>query len=315
MPLNLNHLAVFQAVAEAGSVSVGAEKLLVSQPAVSKQIKELERAIQTQLFERHARGVRLTDAGTVLADYARRIFGLAAEAEQALNDLSALRRGTLAIGAGTTVGVYLLPRALVHFRRRFPGIQLHLEIGVAATLRRRLEENALDLVLTEGVVESPEVESALFAEDELVAIAPPGHPLAARKSVPLDVLCREPFLTRETGSESKSLVERVLAQRGLSITPVLSLDSTEAIKQGVAAGLGVAIVSRLAVKREIAGKQIAEIRIKGVKLRRPIYHLRPRGRRQSKAAEAFLCIVRHELRGTLEKIMKKNRMLKDAGGA
>src|SRR6185295_2939986 len=120
MPLNLNHLVVFHAVAEAGTVTTAAERPMVSQPAVSKQVKELERALQARLFDRHAKGVRLTDAGATLADYARRIFALADEAGAAMNDLSALRRGSVAVGASPMLGTYLLPRALVYFRQRFP---------------------------------------------------------------------------------------------------------------------------------------------------------------------------------------------------
>src|SRR5688500_6925781 len=134
--LNLNHLMIFHAVAESGSVSLGAERLLVSQPAVSKQLKQLEAALKTSLFDRHPRGVRLTDAGRSLAEYATRIFTLCQQAEEAVNDVSALRRGHLRLGASTTIGVYLLPQVLVHFRRRFPGVRLELVLENAAVLLR-----------------------------------------------------------------------------------------------------------------------------------------------------------------------------------
>src|SRR5262245_31457617 len=128
MSLSFTELRAFHAVAEAGSVGGGAETLMVSQPAVSKQIKQLERALGTVVFERTARGVRLTDAGALLATYTRRIFALAAEAEQAIEDLGGLRRGKLVVGASPMLGTYFLPAVLVRFRRRFQAIELSLEI-------------------------------------------------------------------------------------------------------------------------------------------------------------------------------------------
>src|SRR4051794_885109 len=135
--LNLHHLSVFHAVASTGSVSRGAERLEISQPAVSKQLRELERSLRTALFDRHPKGVRLTTAGEALADYARRIFALSDEAERAMADVAGLRRGRLAVGAGPTAGAYLLPRVLVEFRRRFPDVALHAETEGPDVLRQR----------------------------------------------------------------------------------------------------------------------------------------------------------------------------------
>src|SRR5206468_2202239 len=141
---------------------------MVSQPAVSKQLKTLERAAGARLFDRHPKGVRLTGAGEVLADYARRIFGLADEAETALADLQSLRRGQLNIGAGTTIGVYFLPELLVRYRQRFPGIQLGLEIEGSAILQRQLLDGTIEFGLTEVPIRRPEVEATVFMHDELV---------------------------------------------------------------------------------------------------------------------------------------------------
>jgi DNA-binding transcriptional LysR family regulator len=243
--------------------------------------------------------VRLTDAGEVLAGYARRIFSLASEAETALADLSSLRRGRLALGASPTIGVYLLPPVLVHFRRRFPGVDLRLEIENADVLRRRLEEGSVELGLTEVAVESPDLESTAFMTDEFVAIGPPGHPLARKRSVSPAAFCREPFVVRQSPSPAGSLVERSMAAAGLAVQPVLSLSSTEAVKQAVAAGLGVAWVSKLTAGPDLAAGRVVEIKVTGLAIRRPLYQLRPGGRRQSKALVAFLCLLKHGVRGTL----------------
>src|SRR5688572_28144701 len=150
MALNLHHLALFLAVAEERSVSRGSERLLVSQPAVSKQLKQLERALGAPLFDRTPRGVRATQAGQLLSGYARRIFGLADEAEQALAELRGLRRGFLSVAAGTTIGVYLLPEVFVRFRQSHPGVRIDLEIEGSERVQQRLLEGAVELGLTEG---------------------------------------------------------------------------------------------------------------------------------------------------------------------
>jgi DNA-binding transcriptional LysR family regulator len=299
MSLNLNHLAAFHAVAEAGSVTLGARRLMVSQPAVSKQVKELERALGARLFDRHAGGVRLTNSGRLLAGYAGRIFALAAVAEAAVADLSAMRRGSLAVGASPSLGTYLLPRALVYFRQRFPGVRVAVEIEPSHVLRARLNDGALDLGITQAEAHWPEVDAQPLAEDELVAIAAPGHPLAKRRRVTPEMLCAQPFVVRETGSQTRSLVERALAAKGYAVRPALALASTEAVKQAVAAGLGVAMVSRLVIGPDVADGRLVRLRLHGLTVRRPIHLLRPRGRTEGKAAHAFACVLKHAARGTL----------------
>src|SRR5437773_848160 len=129
MSLPIELLRVVHAIASKGSITLAAEMLEVSQPAVSKQLRQLEKRAGVQLVERRGRGVALTREGELVADYAGRMFALLAEAESALGDLQGLRRGHLAIGAGTTVGVYALPEAIVRFRQRFPGVELRTEVG------------------------------------------------------------------------------------------------------------------------------------------------------------------------------------------
>src|SRR5687767_133245 len=159
MPLSFSQLAAFRAVADAGSVGRGAEKLFVSQPAVSKHIRQLERALGVTLFDRTPKGVRLTPAGELLADYARRIFMLAEEAEQAVADLRGLRRGRLAIAASPTLGVYFLPEPLVHFRRTFPNVTVNVEVENSPVLQRRLLDGDVELGFSEVEPRRPEIES------------------------------------------------------------------------------------------------------------------------------------------------------------
>jgi DNA-binding transcriptional LysR family regulator len=291
MPISFSQLAAFRAVADAGSVGRGAEKLLVSQPAVSKHIRQLERQLGVTLFDRTPRGVRATAAGEMLADYARRIFALVDEAEQAVADLRGLRRGKLAIAASPTLGVYFLPELLVRFRRRFQNVALSVEVENSRVLQRRLLDGDVELGFSEVQPPQREIESHVFMHDKLIAVASPRHAMAKKRGIALAALCREPFVVRETGSTTKSMVERALTARGLSITPVMSLGSTEAIKHAVAGGIGVAIIARLAAAPDLATRRLVQLNVKDLALRRPLYRLNLRGRRQSAAAGAFLELV------------------------
>jgi DNA-binding transcriptional LysR family regulator len=210
------------AVAEQASVSKAADQLMVSQPAVSKQLRELERELGTPLFDRLPRGVRPTEAGVILADYAKRIFALAAEAEQRLAELRGLERGELRIGSSTTIAVYLLPPVFVAFRKAYPGVKLTVDIANTHDIQDRMAEGKIDVALTEGDADEADFEVSPFMTDELICIAAPDHPLASKKGVSAEVLCREPFIVREAGSGTRAIVEHALVARGLSVTPVMA---------------------------------------------------------------------------------------------
>ena len=289
--MNRNHLALFHAVAHAGSISRGAIAARVSQPAVSKQIAELEDALGVQLLERLPRGCRLTGAGIVLADYARRWLALETDAARAIEELRGLKRGRLAVGASLTIGGYLLPAVIAEFHRRFPDVELLFDIANTERIQQRLTEGSVELGLTEGPIESDELESTVFFQDELVVIAPAGHPLLKKARVSVRDICKEPLILREEGSGTRAVVDRALRRKGVKIKPLLSLASPEAIKNAVAAGLGLAIVSRLIVGLEIQAGSIKIIPVADLKIPRPLHLQRIRGRPQSPAALKFLEVL------------------------
>src|SRR6516225_6481780 len=271
MSMNLNHLAVFHAAAQAGSMTRGAERLDISQPAVSKQVRELEKALGVHLFDRIGRRVQLSQAGVTLADHARRLFALAQEAEEAMADVRAVRRGKLVIGASTTIGTYLLPGVVAEFWRRHPGVELLVEIENTEQVHRRLTGHELDLGLTEGLVEEAELEAEVFHRDELVLIAAPGHRLAGQRQVALSAVREEPFILREPGSGTRAVEERALARLKLPLRAAMALGSTEAVKRVVAEGVGLAIVSRLAVQAEYAAGTLAILPVAGFRIERPLH--------------------------------------------
>jgi DNA-binding transcriptional LysR family regulator len=227
---------------------------------------------------------------------------LAAEAEAAVGDVGSLRRGTLRVGASPTIGTYLLPNVLVHFRRRFPGIRTEIEVGSARLLRQRLEEGEVDFALAGEPIVSPHLESRTFATDALVAIAHPRNPLARRRRVTASMLLAEPLIVVEPDALARGVLERLAQRNGHSVSPALMLDSTEAVKRAVAAGLGVAIVSRLAIETELAAKTLRVLTSPKLSGGRPLYHVWRAAGGESKAATAFLCILKHAIRGSLPKL-------------
>ncbi len=289
--MNISHLAIFHAAAEESSMSRAAERLFISQPAVSKQIGELEAALGVSLFDRLPRGLRLSAAGEALAGHARRLFAVEAEAEQAISEIKGLVQGKLTIGASLTVGGYLLPKLLGAYHKQYPGITLQLEIANTQIVQQKLRENALDFGLTEGFADDPALDAEIFAEDTLTAIVPPGHPLLGEPSVTAARFCAEPLLLREPGSGTREVVERALLHREIIVRPALSLGSTEAIKQGVMAGLGVAIVSRLALETELTLGLLYPLPLSDLAIVRPLHLARLRGKSNSAAAQAFLRLL------------------------
>ncbi len=289
--MNRNHLALFHAVARAGGISRGAEQARVSQPAVSKQIKELEGALKVPLLERLPRGTRLTQAGCILAGYAERLAALEQEAARAIEEYRGLKRGRLAIGASTTIGAYLLPQVLGQFHQKHPQIELQLEIANTQDIQKLLRSGAVEIGLTEGIGEADGLDAEVFHQDSLVAIAPPRHPLVKKRRVSARELCREPFVLREQGSGTRAVTERALARRGLSLKPVLSLFSTEAVKRAVIAGLGIAIVSRLTIGLELQLGLLAILPVKDITIHRPLHLQKLQGKTPSPAVAQFLSLL------------------------
>ncbi len=292
--MNDTRLTAFAAVAESGGFTKGAEKLLVSQPAVSLQVAELESSLGVKLFDRLPRGIRLTTAGELLLGYAQRISRLHRDAEQSVRDLLGLQSGRLTIGASLTIGSYLMPKVICEFYRAHPAIEISMEIANTHEIQIRLAEGKLDLGFTEGLIESDRLESAVFATDELVAVAPPKHPLVGKRRVTAKHVCAEPLILREPGSGTRAVVERALRSRGLSVRPTLSLGSAEAVKSAVLSGIGLAIMSRLAVARELAEGSLVMIPMTDLQIRRDLHRLWLRGSEPSPAAGKFVSLMQRD---------------------
>jgi DNA-binding transcriptional LysR family regulator len=290
MALNLQALRVFAAVVDHAGFSRAAAALHLSQPAVSKAVSGLERDVGMPLLERGmrgGRGVSLTEAGALLHERARELFAVERGAEEELRALRGLDAGALRIGASTTVANYLLPPLLGAFHDRFPGVALRVTSANTRAIARLLLVRRLDVALVEGPVSHARIEVVPWREDALVVIAPPEHPLAARRSVAPDALAAAPFILRERGSGTRTVAEAALRARGLAPPVALTLGSTEAIKQAVRAGLGLSVLSRAAVEDQLAAGTLVALRVHGWDVRRALTLLRLRGRAPGPAARRF----------------------------
>jgi len=289
--MNLHHLTIFDAVAREKNLSRAAERLSISQPAVSKQLQLLERTLGTPLVDRLPKGVRLTAAGELLAGYARQIFALVQEARQRVAELQGLRRGKLVLGASTTLGIYFLPELLARYRQLYPQVDLDLEVANTHVIQQYLSEHRVDIAVTEGFVHWPELRARVFLMDELVPIVAPGHRLAGQSQVSLRQFCAQPLLLREQGSGTREVIEKALAQRKISLRPLMTLGSTEAIKRAVAAGVGVAFVSRLTIQQELQDRRLACVALRGFALPRALHIVQARHRTIAPAVRAFLVLL------------------------
>ena len=271
--------------------------LHLSQPAVTSHVKALEQELGTRLFERTAAGVRLTPAGERLHRYAVQVCHLAQEAVTDIGQLNGEERGRLSLGASTTIAQYLLPRLLAQFVQLHPRIELSVVSANTAQITARVLERQSDLGLIEGPPGTTELKIETFVDDRIVVIVPEGHPfLDARNGPPqVNELAAEPLLMREPGSGTRRVVEEALRNLGLhqrNLRIMMELDSTEAIKSGVEAGLGVGFVSRWALRGEGA-PAVRAIRVAGLNIKRSFQFIYPHGPEPEGAAGVFLHVARH----------------------
>ena len=289
--LNLHLVRIFVAVVEYGSLTRAAEALNISQSAASRDVQELERQLGLALLERRPRGVVPTAAGQELAAHARKIFALEQLAEASLGELRGLQKGKLAIGASSTIGIYMLPELIGDYHRRYPGIEIFLDIGNTQQIVDHLLEHRLDVAYVEGPVEQAGLQPLPWREDELVLIAAPDHRLAQRQRIEGRDLASAPFVLREAGSGTREVMEQALAARGIAVEVVMELGSTEAVKQAVAAGLGVSIVSRFTIQLELAVRRLVALPIADLTIRRRLARIQMPDRPSSRALEAWLQVA------------------------
>ena len=288
--LDLRQVEVFYHVARLRSFSKAAEALMLTQPTISGHIKTLEDQVSLVLFDRLGREISLTRAGEVLYRYARRLLATKTAAVQALHELQGGMHGELVLGCSSIPGQYVLPALLGSFLRQYAEITVALHITDTMDTLDRIVQGELELGVVGAHVPHAQVVYEPFVEDELVLVVRRTHPWAKQGTVPLTALTTQPFIQRERGSGSRLVVEQILRQHGLeptSLQVVAAMGSTEAIKQGIKAGIGVSIVSRLALTDEVLTGSLCTVALAGVTLQRHFYIVRHKGRTLSPLAHTF----------------------------
>jgi DNA-binding transcriptional LysR family regulator len=284
----LYYLHTFLAVATHQSFTRAANELGLSQPGVSAHIRGLERAYQASLFEIRRRRPHLTAEGEALVDYARRVFNILDESRRTIAAIQGVERGHLRLAASPTIGVHLLPPLLRRFADAHPSVQVELIVERSEAVVDLVVTNRVPLGLIEAPVTHTSVEIRPFAEDDLVLIAPPSHPLAGRRRVRPDDLRRTHILRREAGSGMRLLVDTMLSRAGLSVPTAMELGSTEALKHAALAGIGLAWVPRLGVERELRTGELVSISVPGLNLGRTLSLVTQSGAQLPPAHAAFV---------------------------
>jgi molybdate transport repressor ModE-like protein len=277
-----------------GSISAAAVACRMGQPSATKHLHRLEAAVGVKLVERHGRASRLTGAGEVVAIHAQRVLDTLEGMHEDLRALAAAERGTLALAASTTPGTYVLPAVLRRFADRHPGIDVDVVIGSSTWVAERVAHRDVQLGVA-GEVDLPEgVIAEAFLDDEIVGIAAPGDRTALRgRRAQIRTLAQRTLLVRELGSSTRSVSERYLARAGYRPAKRWELDSNEAIKRSVAAGLGVGFVSRLVVADELERGELVSFAVDGAgPMRRSVYVVRPDGRAPTPSERAFIATLR-----------------------
>ncbi|MDD2272755.1 MAG: LysR substrate-binding domain-containing protein [Desulfuromonadaceae bacterium] len=260
MALTFRQLEIFEKIAATGSVTKAGEELLLTQSAVSMALSQLEQLSVTPLFERSGRRLLLNDSGRLLLTEARNIMMGVKRIELMLQGDSDQLVGELLIGGSTTIGNYLLPALLGTFARQYPKTRVELRVGNTQQVAEWLESGDLDIAFVEGPCHSRGLVAVNWRDDELVVVTAPDHLWARAKYATTEMLASAPWIMREKGSGTREVFENAMENAGASYAIALEFGHTEAIKNGVASGLGVSCLSRIAVHRELEYGLLVEVK-------------------------------------------------------
>lgn len=264
--MTLRHFRIFVEVCDTMNMTQAAERLFMSQSAVSQAIAEMEAHYGVRLFERLSRKLYLTQAGRELLGYARHMIGMNAQIEADMKTLQ--RNGLLRIGASVTVGAHVLPELVAEFRKVSAETRIQVEENNTAAVENMILQDGVDFGLVEGETVSPDVRSRAFLEDELVLICGAGHPFASEEVVEPHELEREPFIIREKGSGTRRTFEDKMAANDLSFQTAWTCNNADTIKNAVAVGLGVSVISWRAVQDEVRAGRLCRKRVRGIEFKR-----------------------------------------------
>jgi LysR family transcriptional regulator, low CO2-responsive transcriptional regulator len=280
----LHQLKVFEAAARHGSFTRAAEELFLTQPTVSMQIKQLTKSVGLPLFEQVGKRLYLTEAGRELFATCRQIFDTIAQFEMKVADLKGLKQGQLRLAVITTAK-YFIPRLLGPFCQLYPGIDIALQVTNHEGILERMSANMDDLYILSQVPEHLDVNYQPFLENPMVVVAPVNHRLASEKNISIHQLEDEPFIMREPGSGTRRAIQKLFDENGITVKVKLELGSNEAIKQAIAGGLGISVLSRHTLLPETGDLTILDV--EHFPIKRDWYMVYPNGKQLSIVARTY----------------------------
>ncbi|MDD5171025.1 MAG: selenium metabolism-associated LysR family transcriptional regulator [Syntrophales bacterium] len=288
MVINLNQLKVFHIAARMQSFTRAAEVLFLTQPGISKHIKDLEDYYGTRLFDRLGKKVVLTRAGEILYSKTEIIFNMIDQLKVEIDELQGLDRGTLNIGASITIGIYILPEVLSGFRSLYPHINIGLDIVLNRQVADKILDNSIDIGFLGAPVDDGRISVGTFMKDELALVLPAGHEWSLRDTVEPHELMNQTFIISRQGSGTRKIIEERLGRAGITLKNCIEFGHTEAVKRAVESGLGVSILSKVAIRREEHLGVLKSLPLKGVDLSRDFYFAYRKDKYMTNAAKAFL---------------------------
>ncbi len=288
--LDIYELQIFLAAAETGSFSEAGRRLQMSQPAVSMQIRSLEKRLGVELFSRAGRHIQLTEAGEALVPLARELVNLSIRAEEAIASLQGEVVGLLKVACSTSAGKYVLPKLIASFIERYPQVQVACEVGPRGSSIRQLLDGSAHIAISSLREPYRELEYRPFITDSVVLITPPAHPWASRPSITVEELLEGRFIVREPDSGTQQAVLEALAAFNLglgALKVVMTLGNSEAIAMAVAEGIGVAFISERVAAEWISTRRVVAVPIEGLTIAQQLYMVRHAHRAATRAQTAF----------------------------
>ena len=293
LPFTLQQLRIFKAVATEKNLTKAAELLYLSQPSLSKQIRKLEKNLDTILLNRENNKLSLTESGQIFLQYSERILSLCEESCRALIDLKNGERGQLRVGASQTIGTYLMPQVLALFAKNYPQINLKVQVNSTRFISKYIINREIDIAVLGGEIPAQLKKNLIiedFVEDEFSLIISKNHPFALKKNVTKTDLYSLNFITLNSNSTIKKFIDNILIQNKIEVNQlktIMQLNSIEGIKTAVSLGLGAAFVSSAAIKKEIELQTIERIKIDNIRITRRLSIVSNSNSYKSKAFQFF----------------------------
>ncbi|MBN1906663.1 MAG: LysR family transcriptional regulator [Deltaproteobacteria bacterium] len=291
MNINLNQLWVFHAVAKSRGFTRAASDLCLTQPGISKHIKQLEEYYGVQLFDRLGKKVLPTQAGELLLEATTEVFRLLDNAKVKIYDLGEMTAGRITIGASFTAGTYLLPEIIGQFNQQYKGVELLLDISLSDRIAEKVISNDLDIGFIGAPYEDERLINRRFYDDTLVVILPKGHPWQNRKAIRLAELTDQPFVYSIKGSGTRTVIQEKLNNAGVKLQKVIEFGNTETVKKAVVAGIGISILSEAVIRNEVASGQMCAIPLDEGGITRTFFMVFHKDKYRTKATSALIEMV------------------------